>query len=103
MTERYVTRESDGTTVDIKAVVAEEFDLTSNAQRTISTPMAIKIDEPDSTTTYVGEAIVSTLGSNAKWRIKKIVESGTVTAILWADGNQNYDNIWDNRASLSYS
>ena len=103
MTERYVTRESDGTTVDIKAAVAEEFDTNSNAKRIISTPMATKIDESDSTTTYVGEAVVGTAGSSAKWRIKKMVKTGTVTEILWADGNANYDNVWDNRTSLSYS
>ena len=30
--------------------------------------------------------------------------NGNPTAILWADGNEAYDNIWDNRATtVSYS
>lgn len=66
-------------------------------------PVTMRIDAADSTTTYIGEAIVGSVTSGAIWRIKKIVASGSLTSILFADGNQNYDNVWDNRASLSYS
>lgn len=65
--------------------------------------LLVKVDEASSTTTYVGEAVPGTASSDASWRIKKITESGTVTTIAWADGNSSFDNVWDNRASLSYS
>lgn len=29
-------------------------------------------------------------------------ESGATTIIGWADGNRNFDNIWTNRAALTY-
>ncbi len=51
---------------------------------------------------YVGEASTGSATSGASWRIKR-VDSTTGTVIQWADGNSNFDNIWDNRASLSYS
>ncbi len=51
---------------------------------------------------YVGEASTGTATSGALWRIKR-VDSTTGTVIQWADGNSNFDNVWDNRASLSYS
>ena len=51
---------------------------------------------------YVGEAQVNTLDSAALWRIKR-VDSASGIIIKWADGNGNFDNIWDNHASLSYS
>lgn len=52
--------------------------------------------------TYVGKAAIGSSSASALWQIKKIDEtSGTV--ITWADGNSNFDNIWDNRASLTYS
>ena len=63
---------------------------------------AIKIDS-SGTTTYIGQAKIGTATSTADWQIQKISESGTVTTFTWADGNTEYDNIWDNRASLSYS
>ncbi len=50
---------------------------------------------------YVGEAAIGTLTSAASWRIKRI-DSTTGIIILWA-GTGVFDQIWDNRASLSYS
>ena len=54
---------------------------------------------------YVGYAIPGSATSSAVWQIRKIDESGSPTtlALSFADGNQSFDNIWDNRASLSYS
>jgi hypothetical protein len=33
------------------------------------------------------------------WKIKRTYTSGGTITITYADGNLNYDNIWDNRAS----
>lgn len=54
--------------------------------------------------TYVGKAPIGSSQSSAGWQIMKMDESGTPTtlAITWADGNANYDNVWDNRTSLTY-
>lgn len=54
---------------------------------------------------YIGEAIVGSSQSNSVWKIKKLTYdgSGNLAATLFADGNDNFDNIWDDRASLSYS
>ena len=53
-------------------------------------------------TTYVGFACAGTLTSEAKWMIFKAVVTGGNVAVTWADGNPDADNIWDNRASLTY-
>ena len=62
-----------------------------------------KVDEASSTTTYLGRAACGTATSAASWQIRKISESGNVTTIEWADGDRKFDNVWDDRASLSYS
>lgn len=50
---------------------------------------------------YVGEAAISSSTANPVWRIKRInTTSGVI--VEWADGNYNFDNVWDNRASLTY-
>lgn len=59
--------------------------------------------DSEGTTTYIGYAVAGSLTSASVWAIKRIVETGLDVAITWADGNKNYDNIWDNRASLTYS
>jgi hypothetical protein len=60
----------------------------------------------DTIYTYVGYAqIGDTLTSTATWAIQKITEYEAAPSLMimeWADGNKNFDNIWDNRASLYY-
>lgn len=53
------------------------------------------------TYTYIGQADPGTLESESAWQIKRMTNSNNT--ILFADGNANFDNVWTNRASLSYS
>jgi hypothetical protein len=60
------------------------------------------IDEPDADTTYIGwPEGTMTKTSEAKWCILRIKKTGNVTAFSFADGDYEYDNVWDNRASLT--
>jgi len=69
---------------------------------TQSVPLALRVDEASATVTYIGHAKPGTATTSALWRVKKIdTTSGVV--ITFADGNDLFDNVWDNRASLSYS
>lgn len=61
---------------------------------------SLRYDE-GATYTYIGEATAGTATSAASWRIKRLTNADNT--IIWADGNTNFDNIYDNRASLSYS
>lgn len=54
-------------------------------------------------TTYLGYADAGSLTSASVWGIKKIVEVSNDVSITWADGNTNFDNIWDNRLTLTYA
>jgi hypothetical protein len=61
-------------------------------------------DADPPTFAYLGEAIPGASPAASVWRIQKLVFSvdGDVTT-TWAEGNANFDNIWNNRASLTYS
>lgn len=61
------------------------------------------IDQPNSTTTYIGMASPGTSTSAAAWQIKRISTSGTQTFIEYANGTLAFTNIWNNRVSLTYS
>ena len=67
---------------------------------------ATRYDQDSSTPTYayLGKAQVGEATSSPVWQIQKLAfgTDGDVT-ITWADGNSAFDNVWDNRASLSYS
>lgn len=62
--------------------------------------------DPDATpeVTYRGTALPGTATSASSWRVERItIQSDGDVEILYADGNDSFDNIWDNRLALSYS
>lgn len=56
------------------------------------------------TLAYFGKAGVGASESAAVWQIKKIVygTDGDIN-VYWADGDAAFDNVWSNRAALSYT
>lgn len=54
---------------------------------------------------YIGLANGGTATTEAKWQIKKLAYDGSnnLTSILAASGTTEFNQVWDNRASLSYS
>ena len=66
-------------------------------------PYAKRTDIVNDNLIYKGEANPGTLDSAAGWRIRRLVigNDGDVTE-TWADGNANFDNVWNDRVSLSY-
>jgi len=71
-------------------------------------PLSVRTDvvDPDAVpeVLYKGEASPGTAVSSAAWRIQKIsFQADGDVEILFADGDTSFDNVWDNRASLSYS
>lgn len=76
---------------------------TNTSSITLNNDKAVRIDDySDTNIQYVGKAEPGTATSAASWQIMKIDES-TGTIITWADGDDNFDNIWDNRTSLTYN
>lgn len=53
---------------------------------------------------YLGMADPGTSVNAAKWRIQKFAYdvNNNVTSITFASGSDNFDQIWANRASLTY-
>lgn len=62
-----------------------------------------RLIDVDGSYTYVGEAQPGTGEGEAKWRIKRIEEVGDDFNILWADGDANFNNIWTDRTTFTYS
>jgi len=54
---------------------------------------------------YAGEAATGSVQSERAWRIIKIIYdvSSNPVSVLWAEGNQKFDKIWDDRMSYTYS
>ncbi len=54
---------------------------------------------------YIGRARPGAATSAAEWQVCKITYDANynVTAITWAGGTNDYSNVWDDRATASYS
>lgn len=67
-----------------------------------SASFATRLDEASAVITYVGNAAPGSLTSDAVWQIKRL-DSTSGLVVEYADGTADFDNIWDDRAILSYS
>jgi hypothetical protein len=62
-------------------------------------PRGLVVDQASSTVIYLGEGLFGALTSEAKWRISKIDLSTGVRIKL---ASEDFDQIWDNRTTLTY-
>lgn len=53
---------------------------------------------------YVGRTFPNVQTSTASWQIyrMKYDSNNNMTDLRWADGNDKFDKIWDNRATYTY-
>ena len=61
-------------------------------------------DSVSTTLAYVGKAVAGAQSTGAVWQVKRLVfnAEGDVTT-TFADGDSGFNNIWNDRASLTYS
>lgn len=63
---------------------------------------ALRVDDVTTpNVVYLGYAEIGADDADPVWRVKKIVTTSGAD-ITWADGDDEYDNIWDDRISLTY-
>jgi len=86
----------------LPSIGLEEHEGVLNAHRSYTAPKAVRLDEVSSTLSYVGHAAVGTIDSDSDWRIMKLEKTGNITSTTYADGDENFDNVWNDRASLTY-
>lgn len=67
-------------------------------------PNTVLLDAVSDTVTYVGKASPGTSVAAASWQVFRMTTTleGDLS-LEYADGNAAYDNVWDNRASLTYT
>lgn len=70
------------------------------SQAGLNQELGLLFEQATPTIMYLAEGLFGALPSEAKWKIKKIDTSSGVRITL---ASQDFDQIWNNRASLSYS
>ena len=75
---------------------------TNNALPTSSPALATRLDTSNSPILYLGKSPIGSATSDAVWQISKLdTSSGLVKT--WADGNSDFDNVWDDILTITYS
>jgi hypothetical protein len=62
----------------------------------------LRIDESNPYEIYYGYSSPNTPGNVDFWAIQRVSRRGDIISYTWADGNELYDNIWDDRLTLTY-
>jgi len=63
---------------------------------------AVQFDYSAAGTVYIGTAPSGSATSASVWQIKKLTYSSTAALVQFANGLDAFDQIWDNRTSLTY-
>jgi hypothetical protein len=71
-----------------------------NVDNIVSTAYSTRMDE-GATYTYIGKASPGSAEGSAVWQIARLTNANTT--IVYANGSSSFDQIWTNRAILSYS
>lgn len=69
-----------------------------------SEPLTLRSDATSTANVvYVGYAAVGSASSSSVWRIVRYTITNGDVVGEFADGDVDFDNVWDNRTGLSYS
>lgn len=64
--------------------------------------LTVRLDEVSDTLFYVGKAGIGRTNSDANWLIIRYTTVGNVLMSEYANGSENFDQVWNDRATLTY-
>ena len=83
--------------------LAQQLKEIKNQGEDVTKVEPVFMDESSPNVIYKGWSKSLADGATPVWAIQKISRTNDIVAHEWADGNQLYDNAWDNRLQLAYS
>jgi hypothetical protein len=95
---------SGAATSDNQVTIIAQLDdvLTALNSDTEDKRLTVRLDEVSDTLFYVGKALIGKVNSDANWLIIRYTKVGNVLMSEYANGSENFDQVWNNRASLTY-
>ena len=103
-----VTRGQEGTSATTKNTGSKTYKMVLSVTKKMIDDLdnryTLNSDQVSTNVFYRGDAASGSLESDPVWRISRVFmyEDGENIEITFADGNTNFDNIWDNRTILNY-
>jgi hypothetical protein len=69
---------------------------------TANKTLTVRLDEVSDTLFYVGKAVVGSVDANAVWQIVRYTTTGVILKSEYANGAEAFNQIWNDRATLTY-
>ena len=95
---------SGGATSDNQVAMIAQLDdiitLITNDQE--EKRLTVRLDQVSDTLFYVGKAEIGRLDSGAQWLIIRYTTVGSILKSEYANGSEAFDQVWNDRATLTY-
>lgn len=64
--------------------------------------LTVRLDEVSDTLFYVGKALIGSIDSDSTWQIIRYTTIGSILKSEYANGAENFNSVWNDRATLTY-
>jgi hypothetical protein len=95
---------SGAATSDNQVTIIAQLDdvLTALNTDTEDKRLTVRLDEVSDTLFYVGKALIGKVNADANWLIIRYTKVGNVLMSEYANGSEAFNQVWNNRATLTY-
>jgi hypothetical protein len=95
---------SGGATSDNQVAIIAQLDDIIEALNTDTEDkrLTVRLDQVSDTLFYVGKALIGKVDADANWLIIRYTQTGSVLMSEYANGSEAFDQVWNDRATLTY-
>ena len=94
---------SDAQSGNIATIAEKATAILTELQSDISDKrLTVRLDEVSDTLFYVGKAEIGKVDSDANWLIVRYTTVGSILKAEYANGSEAFNQVWNNRTSLTY-
>jgi hypothetical protein len=95
---------SGGATSDNQVEMIAQLDeiVTALNTDTEDKRLTVRLDQVSDTLFYVGKALIGKVDADANWLIIRYTQTGSILKSEYANGVETFNQVWNNRATLTY-
>jgi hypothetical protein len=95
---------SGGATSDNQVEMIAQLDeiLTALNTDTEDKRLTVRLDQVSDTLFYVGKALIGKVDTDANWLIIRYTQTGVILKSEYANGSEAFNQVWNNRTTLTY-
>jgi hypothetical protein len=64
--------------------------------------LTVRLDQVSDTLFYVGKALIGKVDTDANWLIIRYTQTGVILKSEYANGSEAFDQVWNDRTTLTY-